>query len=150
MVVGPGLFETVREQFDRRRTLARPCEEAERRSAESTNRPKKFRHIFFKHSFILRIVEPFSVGCRTREGCFIRRGDFWEAAGGHYNRRMDSGRLGRVLGIGTRLAAKTLVQAVDAATAPNPSAQPKQSKAEKAGRAAAARVAETASRLRVS
>ncbi|MDE3105853.1 MAG: hypothetical protein KGK08_11825 [Acidobacteriota bacterium] len=35
---------------------------------------------------------------------------------------MDSARLGRVLGIGTRLAAKTVVAAVDAATAPNPNA----------------------------
>jgi hypothetical protein len=35
---------------------------------------------------------------------------------------MDSVRFGRVLGIGTRLAAKTVVAAVDAATAPNPSA----------------------------
>jgi hypothetical protein len=34
---------------------------------------------------------------------------------------MDSVRFGRVLGIGTRLAAKTVVAAVDAATAPNPS-----------------------------
>jgi hypothetical protein len=33
---------------------------------------------------------------------------------------MDSVRFGRVLGIGARLAGKTLVQAVDAATAPNP------------------------------
>src|SRR5436309_1201104 len=82
MVVGPGLFETVRTQFDRRRTLARPCEEAECRSAESTNRPKKFRHIFFNHSFVSRIVEPFSVGCRASEGCFIWREDFWHGAGG--------------------------------------------------------------------
>jgi hypothetical protein len=37
---------------------------------------------------------------------------------------MDSVRFGRVLGIGTRLAAKTVVAAVDAATAPNPSAKP--------------------------
>ena len=36
---------------------------------------------------------------------------------------MDSARFGRVLGIGTRLAAKTVVAAVDAATAPNPSAK---------------------------
>jgi hypothetical protein len=36
---------------------------------------------------------------------------------------MDSVRFGRVLGIGTRLAAKTLVEAVDAAMAPNPSAK---------------------------
>ena len=34
---------------------------------------------------------------------------------------MDSARFGRTLGIGARLAAKTLVTAVDAATAPNPS-----------------------------
>jgi hypothetical protein len=82
----------------------------------------------------------------------MRRGDFYEAAGWHYNRRMDSGRLGRVLGIGTRLAAKTLVQAVDAATAANPrasSAQPKQSKAENAGRVAGARVTETAGKMHV-
>ena len=43
--------------------------------------------------------------------------------GERYTLKMDSGRLGRVLGIGTRLAAKTLVQAVDAATAPNPAAR---------------------------
>jgi hypothetical protein len=35
---------------------------------------------------------------------------------------MDSVRFGRVLGIGARLAAKTMVSAVDAATSPNPSA----------------------------
>ena len=35
---------------------------------------------------------------------------------------MDSVRFGRVLGVGTRLAAKTLASAVDAATAPNPTA----------------------------
>ena len=36
---------------------------------------------------------------------------------------MDSARFGRVLGIGTRLAAKTLANAVDAATSPNPSTE---------------------------
>jgi hypothetical protein len=36
---------------------------------------------------------------------------------------MDSVRFGRVLGIGTRLAAKTVVAAVDAAASPNPSAK---------------------------
>jgi hypothetical protein len=35
---------------------------------------------------------------------------------------MDSVRFGRALGIGARLAAKTMVSAVEAATAPNPSA----------------------------
>jgi hypothetical protein len=38
---------------------------------------------------------------------------------------MDSVRLGRALGFGARAAAKTLVTAVDAATAPNPSATQK-------------------------
>ncbi|HEX4578315.1 MAG TPA: hypothetical protein VH117_13245 [Edaphobacter sp.] len=44
---------------------------------------------------------------------------------------MDSVRFGRALGVGARAAAKTLVTAVDAATAPNPSAgaKPKQSAA---------------------
>src|SRR4051794_29158905 len=63
---------------------------------------------------------------------------------------MDSGRLGRVLGIGTRLAAKTLVQAVDAATAPNPhspSGQPTRSKTDNTAAAAAARVAGTARKV---
>jgi hypothetical protein len=38
---------------------------------------------------------------------------------------MDSVRFGRALGIGARLAAKTMVSAVEAATAPNPSAAAK-------------------------
>lgn len=38
---------------------------------------------------------------------------------------MDSVRFGRALGVGARAAAKTLVTAVDAATAPNPSASGK-------------------------
>jgi hypothetical protein len=42
--------------------------------------------------------------------------------GNGYTTGMDSVRFGRVLGIGTRLAAKTLVSAVDAANAPNSSA----------------------------
>lgn len=42
---------------------------------------------------------------------------------------MDSVRFGRALGYGARAAAKTLVTAVDAATSPNPSAEPPQSAA---------------------
>ncbi|WP_263367615.1 hypothetical protein [Edaphobacter bradus] len=37
-------------------------------------------------------------------------------------------RFGRVLGVGARVAARTLVNAVDAATSPNPSAEPAPSK----------------------
>jgi hypothetical protein len=42
--------------------------------------------------------------------------------GNSYTLGMDSIRFGRALGIGARAAARTLVTAVDAATAPNPSA----------------------------
>jgi hypothetical protein len=48
---------------------------------------------------------------------------------------MDSVRFGRALGIGARLAAKTLATAVDAATAPNPSAGNQQQGAAKAASA---------------
>jgi hypothetical protein len=51
---------------------------------------------------------------------------------------MDSVRFGRVLGIGTRLAAKTVVAAVDAATAPNPSAKATTSQSEDRVQTAAA------------
>lgn len=58
---------------------------------------------------------------------------------------MDSVRFGRVLGIGARVAAKTLVNAVDAATSPNPSAASPQAKqadaAVPAGQQATARAA---------
>ena len=47
---------------------------------------------------------------------------FRGCGGNGYTLGMDSVRFGRVLGIGARLAAKTMVSAVDAATAPNPSA----------------------------
>lgn len=49
-----------------------------------------------------------------------------------------------MLGIGTRLAAKTLVQAVDAATAPNPAGN---ATAAEAGGRASTRVADAGSRL---
>jgi hypothetical protein len=50
---------------------------------------------------------------------------------------MDSVRFGRALGVGARAAAKTLVTAVDAATAPNPSApKPQPTQASTASQAA--------------
>jgi hypothetical protein len=71
---------------------------------------------------------------------------------------MDSVRFGRALGIGARAAAKTLVTAVDAATAPNPSsgakagpapeaASPK-SKVEDAGARAGQQAARTTTQVR--
>ncbi|MEO6983314.1 MAG: hypothetical protein ABI072_09390 [Edaphobacter sp.] len=57
---------------------------------------------------------------------------------------MDSVRFGRALGTGARAAAKTLVTAMDAATAPNPSAAPSaQSAPRPATRPAQKTVAET-------
>jgi hypothetical protein len=56
---------------------------------------------------------------------------------------MDSVRFGRVLGIGARLAAKTMVSAVDAATSPNPSAE---AKARQSAEAASGSTAASASR----
>ncbi|MCU1322078.1 MAG: hypothetical protein JWM43_1727 [Acidobacteriaceae bacterium] len=53
------------------------------------------------------------VGCKRSELGWVKKTGY---TGG-----MDSVRFGKVLGIGTRLAAKTMVAAVDAATAPNPS-----------------------------
>jgi hypothetical protein len=53
---------------------------------------------------------------------------------------MDSERFGRALGIGARVAAKTLVTAVDAATSPNPS----EAKAGVAKDSAAARLGQVA------
>jgi hypothetical protein len=54
--------------------------------------------------------------------CWLKSEDLASGAGTSYTLRMDSVRFGRALGIGARAAAKTLVTAVDAATAPNPSA----------------------------
>jgi hypothetical protein len=58
---------------------------------------------------------------------------------------MDSVRFGRVLGIGARLAAKTMVSAVDAATSPNPSGGPKGKESADAASTAASRSAASAS-----
>jgi len=66
-----------------------------------------------------------------------------------YTADMDSVRFGRALGIGARAAAKTLVTAVDAATAPNPSsgAKSKQSRSDAPTPVAASRVETSGVRL---
>ena len=76
-----------------------------------------------------------------------------------YTTGMDSVRFGRVLGVGTRLAAKTLVSAVDAATATNPSAgtagetrtqgvAPSETRASAAGARVGQKAAETATQVK--
>jgi hypothetical protein len=69
---------------------------------------------------------------------------FRGCGGNGYTLGMDSVRFGRALGIGARAAAKTLVTAVDAATAPNPTSTQKAA----GGASVAGRKAEsTAARL---
>jgi hypothetical protein len=125
-MVGPGLFEAVREQFDGRGTLAVPYQKAGCRSAESTHHPK---NIFHALPFLC-VQIPISVTTMRLAGWMRHESDmllvckwrFRGCGGNSYTLGMDSVRFGRVLGIGARLAAKTMVSAVDAATAPNPSA----------------------------
>src|SRR5580698_8578449 len=66
----------------------------------------------------------------VRGWTWMRRATLSEVAWGFAVRRgtatlssMDRVKFGRALGVGARAAAKTLVMAVDAATAPNPSAK---------------------------
>src|SRR5258708_4012844 len=73
---------------------------------------------------------------------------FRGCGGNGYTLGMDSVRFGRVLGIGARLAAKTMVSAVDAATAPNPSAA--KAKQGKEGGAAAGSSSTTAEKAKAS
>ena len=62
---------------------------------------------------------------------------------------MDSVRFGRALGVGARVAAKTLATAVDAATSPNPSAAEKTKQGAEAAQAAAPPAAGQAESSRV-
>ena len=84
---------------------------------------------------------------------FLFRNGLSEGRGSDYTLGMDSVRFGRALGIGTRLAAKTLVEAVDAAMAPNPAAKAgtpgaTPTRAEAAGTQAAQQVRQTASQVK--
>lgn len=90
---------------------------------------------------------------RRREISFLFRNGLSKGRGSDYTLGMDSVRFGRVLGIGTRLAAKTLVEAVDAAMAPNPAAKAGRqvatpTRAEAAGTQAAQQVRQTASQVK--
>jgi hypothetical protein len=60
---------------------------------------------------------------------------------------MDSVRFGRALGVGARAAAKTLVTAVDAATAPNPSSERESPAASAASSADRSKTEATGARL---
>jgi hypothetical protein len=76
-----------------------------------------------KYSSFLNSSSLLTVGC-SRVGCVVCIVTTKISVGDEnsYTLSMDSVRFGRALGIGARAAARTLVTAVDAATAPNPSA----------------------------
>jgi hypothetical protein len=67
------------------------------------------------------------IGLDARKASAVIRGTtsggFRGLGGNGYTLGMDSVRFGRALGVGARVAAKTVVSAMDAATAPNPSAK---------------------------
>jgi hypothetical protein len=125
-MVGPGIFEAVGEKFNGLCTFRSQHEKSGRRSTESANHPKNIFHRFVPSRFVLR-----GVGCGPGDFvCLLsiclrgEDGALADRTGNSYTLGMDSVRFGRALGMGARAAAKTLVTAVDAATAPNPSASP--------------------------
>jgi hypothetical protein len=122
MMISPGLFEAVCQKFNWGRTFRSQDQKASCRGAKAADQPKNILHStppsFSAHR----------VGCgEAYFVCLLQlfrmRGEDRAAKWGNsYTLRMDSVRFGRALGIGARAAARTLVTAVDAATAPNPSA----------------------------
>lgn len=122
MVIGPGLFEAVCEKFDGLSAFRSPDEKADCRCAKTADQPKNIFHALFP------------LRCCSRVGCgwanFVCMGSypglpgrrFRRGEGNGYTLGMDSVRFGRALGIGARAAARTVVTAVDAATAPSPAA----------------------------
>jgi hypothetical protein len=96
--------------------VPRPGSPPQRRKIHS---PAK---IYFSFAFVSS--SPFPVGCSRGDFVCLRceGEDFAGMTETATLWGMDSVRFGRALGIGARAAARTLVTAVDAATAPNPSA----------------------------
>jgi hypothetical protein len=148
VVVCPGDFETVCKILHLPRATGRPHYDANGRGAYSGDHPKK---IF--HAMRSPCCWQWSLDATERDFVSLGNG-LSRGSGSDYTLGMDSVRFGRVLGIGTRLAAKTLVEAVDAAMAPNPSAAKAgmpgttPTRAEAAGAQAAQQVRQTASQVK--
>jgi hypothetical protein len=104
MVVGPGRFEAMSELLHGLGAFGAPEDDAERSGTDASDHPEKILHL-------RRLLIPLDAAKRLLDGW--RRQTTLAS--------MDSVRFGRVLGVGARLAAKTVASAVDAATAPNPS-----------------------------
>jgi hypothetical protein len=125
VMIGPGLFEAMREKFNRLRAIGVPDKEPDCGSTESTHYPENAFHLALTPPSHLPVrCSVTGIGCGDR--CVfagVWRYVFLQRGGSSYTSGMDSVRFGRALGIGARAAAKTLVTAVDAATAPNPAAK---------------------------
>jgi len=115
MVIGPGLFKAVGQKFNGLCTFWSPDQKTDCRGAESADQPKNILHFLFP---------PRRSPLDAAEGAFVCMATTKISVDDEnsYTLGMDTVRFGRALGIGARAAARTLVTAVDAATAPNPSA----------------------------
>jgi hypothetical protein len=116
MVIGPGLFKAVCQKFNGLCTFWSPDQKTDCRGAEAADQPKNILHF---------LIPPRRSSLRCSSGgCVVCVATTKISVDDEnsYTLGMDSVRFGRALGIGARAAAKTLVTAVDAATAPNPSA----------------------------
>jgi hypothetical protein len=139
VVVGPCLFEPVGEKFNGLNALRPKEQKSSSGGTESANKPKDVFHCpfpFFPSCFHRWMRE-----ARNRWSVFLwvlrktKISPLREETATLSD--MDSVRFGRALGIGARAAAKTLVTAVDAATAPNPSAAAQAKSSSPVGTAAA-------------
>jgi hypothetical protein len=122
VMIAPGYFEPLGQLLHRLDALWTPNQKACRRGTETTYHPEKALHRYFvsvsvatfdwmQQSLIEAIFRTtLSIRCHNSDVTATLSS-------------MDSVRFGRALGVGARAAAKTLVSAVDAANAPNPSVQ---------------------------
>ena len=108
MVVGPGGLQLVGQFLNRLRALRSKDEKTNRRRTDTANNKKKLLHRV--HTCFL-----WSLGC-----CLEATGSLAILWNGELHFSMDSVRFGRALGLGARSAAKALVMAADAASAPAP------------------------------
>jgi len=106
----------MRQVLDRLDTLWPPHQEPRRRGAQPSHQPSPF--LQASRTLVFPIFYRRHMPLDARRGLRASRQQAWA----RYTWAMDRVRLGRALGYGARHATKTLISAVDAATAPNPSA----------------------------
>jgi hypothetical protein len=119
-MIGPGCFQPVRHHFYRSRALGAQYQKANRRCAESTNQEQYVSHC----TSLPHGTQPMGDWMHEETDRFSQGCALAGIAPNSYTFGMDRVRFGRALGMGARYAAKTLVSAADAATAPNPKTTP--------------------------